>query len=80
MNAPRITIDANCVINLIEDVRVHDLRHSAASNMVNAGQSLFAVQKVLGHRQARTTQIYAHLAQDTLVAAADAGAELSGWL
>lgn len=63
----------------LKDVRVHDLRHSAASNMVNAGQSLFAVQKVLGHRQARTTQIYAHLAQETLIAAADAGAEVSGW-
>ena len=63
----------------LKDVRVHDLRHSAASNMVNAGQSLFAVQKVLGHRQARTTQIYAHLSQETLVAAANAGAEISGW-
>lgn len=63
----------------LKDVRVHDLRHSAASNMVNAGQSLFSVQKILGHQQARTTQIYAHLSQEVLVQAANAGAEISGW-
>ena len=35
----------------LEDVRIHDLRHSAASFMINAGIDVFLVGKVLGHRQ-----------------------------
>lgn len=61
------------------DVRMHDLRHSAASNMANSGQSLYTVGKVLGHSQPRTTQRYAHLSNETLVAAANAGAAVAGW-
>ena len=60
------------------DLRLHDLRHSAASNMVNSGQSLYVVGQVLGHTQPRTTQRYAHLAPDTLLAAVDAGSEFLG--
>ncbi len=54
------------------DVRVHDLRHSFASFLVNAGRSLYEVQKILGHTQIKTTQRYAHLSQDTLIEAANA--------
>jgi integrase len=50
----------------LEDVRVHDLRHSFASFLVNEGVSLYVVQALLGHANARTTQRYAHLASDTL--------------
>ena len=50
----------------IGDVRVHDLRHSFASTLVNAGVSLYEVQSLLGHRRATTTQRYAHLAPDRL--------------
>jgi len=53
-------------------VRMHDLRHSFASFLVNAGRSLYEVQKILGHTQVKTTQRYAHLSQDTLVDAANA--------
>jgi site-specific recombinase XerD len=60
-------------------IDIHDLRHSAASNMVNSGQSLYVVGQVLGHAQPRTTQRYAHLSQDTLLNAADAGAAAAGW-
>jgi integrase len=63
----------------LPDVRVHDLRHSCASNLVNSGQSLYVVSRVLGHAQARTSERYAHLAQDTLVAAVDAGAAVANW-
>jgi integrase len=63
----------------LPDVRMHDARHTCASNLVNAGQSLFVVSQVLGHAQARTSQRYAHLSQDTLVAAVDAGAAVAGW-
>jgi integrase len=62
----------------LSDVRVHDLRHTTASNMVNGGRSIYEVAKVLGHTQLKTTQRYAHLSQETLLAAVDAAAETSG--
>lgn len=52
-------------------VRLHDLRHSFASFLVNQGVSLYVVQGLLGHAHARTTQRYAHLAQQTLLDAAE---------
>lgn len=55
----------------LADVRMHDLRHSFASFLVNAGRSLYEVQKILGHTQIKTTQRYAHLSQDTLLDAAN---------
>ena len=53
------------------DVRVHDLRHSFASFLVNNGRSIYEVQRILGHTQIKTTQRYAHLSQDSLLAAAN---------
>lgn len=53
----------------LEHVHVHDVRHSAASEMINAGVDLYTVGAVLGHRDSRSTQRYAHLATDTLAAA-----------
>lgn len=58
----------------LPDVRMHDLRHSFASNLVNAGQSIYVVGKLLGHSQVKTTQRYAHLSDATLHAAVDAAA------
>lgn len=55
-------------------LRIHDLRHSAASFMVNSGVDLFAVGKVLGHASIQSTQRYSHLANDTLLKAVEAGA------
>ena len=46
----------------IADVRIHDLRHTFASILVSAGEPLLAVGKLLGHTQAKTTERYAHLA------------------
>lgn len=59
----------------LQDVRVHDLRHSFASFLVNAGHSLYEVQKLLGHNDPRTTMRYAHLGQDSLVVAAEVVSE-----
>jgi site-specific recombinase XerD len=42
--------------------------------MINAGIDLFAVGKVLGHADHQSTMRYAHLANDTLLAAVEAGA------
>jgi integrase len=52
-------------------LRLHDLRHSFASFAVADGNTLFMVGKVLGHKQARTTEVYAHLADDPVRAVAD---------
>jgi site-specific recombinase XerD len=52
----------------LPEVRIHDLRHSMASNMVNSGRSIYEVAKVLGHTQIKTSQRYSHLSQETLLA------------
>jgi len=44
----------------------HDLRHSAASEMVDAGVDLYRVGAVLGHRDSRSTKRYAHLTATSL--------------
>lgn len=58
----------------LPDLRIHDLRHSAASFMINAGTDLYAVGKVLGHADYQSTMRYSHLANDTLMKAVEAGA------
>ncbi len=55
----------------LDDVRLHDLRHSFASVAVAGGDSLFLIGKVLGHRQARMTERYSHVRDDPLRAVAD---------
>ena len=62
----------------LADVRMHDLRHSFASLLVNSGRTLYEVQKILGHTQVKTTQRYAHLSQDTLLDAANAATRAMG--
>ena len=44
----------------LDGVRMHDLRHSFASNLVNSGRSIYEVGRLLGHSQVKTTQRYAH--------------------
>jgi integrase len=56
----------------LPDLRLHDLRHSFASFLVNKGVSLYVVQGLLGHAHTRYTQRYAHLTPDTLRDAAEA--------
>lgn len=46
--------------------RLHDLRHSAASEMINAGIDLFTIGGVLGHKSQQSTARYAHLAHGRL--------------
>lgn len=46
--------------------RLHDLRHSAASEMINNGVDLYTVGAVLGHKSSVSTARYAHLAQEKL--------------
>jgi integrase len=48
----------------LDDVRLHDLRHSYASLAAGRGVSLYTIGKLLGHKDPVSTQRYAHLAQD----------------
>jgi integrase len=65
----------------LRDLRIHDLRHSYASALVNNGVPLYEVQKLLGHASIKTTERYAHLSAGRLVeSAAVAGTYYSGIL
>src|SRR6516164_3527851 len=55
----------------LTEFRLHDLRHSFASFLVNKGVSIYVVQGLLGHANVRATQRYAHLADETLSAASE---------
>jgi integrase len=55
----------------LQDVRLHDLRHSFASVGAGAGMGLPIVGKLLGHRDPKTTARYAHIGDDPAKAAAD---------
>ena len=46
----------------VDHIRFHDLRHTAASEMLRRGLRLREVQYVLGHSSARMTERYAHFA------------------
>ena len=59
----------------LDDVRIHDLRHSFASRALALGESLPMIGKLLGHRKVQTTARYAHLARDSVKEAAARVAE-----
>lgn len=56
----------------LSDLRIHDLRHSFASALVNQGVPIYDVQKLLGHQSVKTTERYSHLAPDRLRSSAGA--------
>lgn len=62
----------------LPDVRMHDLRHSFASNLVNSGRSILEVSTLLGHSSVIMSQRYAHLADETLFSAVNAVADAMG--
>lgn len=55
----------------LEDVRVHDLRHSFASIGASTGDSMLIIGALLGHRSAKTTERYTHLSDHPLKSAAE---------
>ena len=59
----------------ISDFRIHDLRHTFASHMVQSGATLFEVQKALGHASSQMTQRYSHLADTALRDRAEVAAQ-----
>ena len=63
----------------LTDARLYDLRHTFASIGAGGGLSLQIIGRLLGHTQARTTQRYAHLADDPLKeAVAKIAAQIAG--
>jgi integrase len=82
-SGPRRTVEkpwrAICRAAKINDLRVHDLRHSFASQLASAGIGLYTIGGLLGHKKASTTQRYAHLTSDALRQASErAGAAIVG--
>ena len=57
-------------------LRIHDLRHSFASFLVNQGRTLYEVQQILGHSQSIVTERYAHLSTKTLQDASNSAGRL----
>ena len=55
----------------LDDVRIHDLRHSYASRALALGESLPVIAKLLGHAQIQTTARYTHLTRDAVHDAAN---------
>jgi integrase len=55
----------------LEDVRLHDLRHSFASRALALGEPLPMIARLLGHTKIQTTARYAHLARDSVRDSAD---------
>ena len=62
----------------LEDVRLHDLRHSYASQALAIGEGLPVIARLLGHKTVMTTAKYAHLARDSERASASRVAESIG--
>jgi integrase len=60
---------------VLQDVRLHDLRHSAASFALMSGVGLEVIGKLLGHSDVKTTRRYAHLADVVVRAAAEQTAD-----
>jgi integrase len=68
---PKGAWETVCGLAKMEDVHMHDLRHSYASFGVSAGLTLPILGALLGHTQTRTTGRYSHLQTDPLKAAAN---------
>lgn len=54
----------------LEDVRMHDLRHTYASVAVMSGIDPFLLKEIMGHKSLQTTLRYAHLSDDAVQRAA----------
>jgi integrase len=69
---------AICKAAGLTGVRVHDLRHSYASQLASSGVGLYTIGKLLGHKKPSTTARYSHLTDDALRQATErAGAAIS---
>jgi|AntAceMinimDraft_11_1070367.scaffolds.fasta_scaffold01498_13 integrase len=85
-NLPIASIDSTwrairTQIDLPEDIRLHDLRHTYASHAIMTGETLSMAGQLLGHKRPQTTEIYAHLdAQHLEQAAERISALVANWM
>jgi site-specific recombinase XerD len=71
----RRTFNAVCKMAKVEEFRLHDLRRTHASILINSGISIMQVRDILGHSDIRTTQIYTRLSTSALEAASEAASK-----
>jgi integrase len=57
------------------NLRIHDMRHTAASLLINDGHTIYTVQHILGHQSVITSSRYSHLNSKTLFSAADSASK-----
>lgn len=60
----------------LQDVRLHDLRHTYASLALQAGETVLTISRLLGHSKPETTLKYIHLAEDSVRNAVNAVAQV----
>jgi site-specific recombinase XerD len=77
-NRVRASMRFGIRVSGVPRIRFHDLRHSFASMLVMNDVSLYQVQKLLGHRNHKTTQRYAHLSPNAQAGAVAALEEKLG--
>lgn len=56
-----IVKDASVRVGILKDVTPHTLRHSFATHLLEGGINILTIQKLLGHRNLKTTTIYTHM-------------------
>ncbi len=62
----RVFKKAKLKAGIVKPVTVHSLRHSYATHLLEAGTNIRVIQRMLGHRSLRSTEIYTHVASNYL--------------
>ena len=65
------TFKTVCKLADVKNMRFHDLRHTAATRMVDAGIQLPVVKRILNHANIQTTMRYAHTMREQEVTAVE---------